>query len=143
MSDALNSPARTKRTIVIAPLRPEFDKFLYASIGDSTDGMPTSVLSALARQNLDPWEEAAKLAQLSRESAISRLTGLISTETSGLPAVPASAAVAARLVALLPRTDRFSIPSLGKSGGELRDLAPIVICLIVGAIILASILFGY
>jgi hypothetical protein len=37
----------------------EFDNFLYASIGADRNGMPLSVLSALARLDLDPWEEAS------------------------------------------------------------------------------------
>ena len=36
----------------------EFDRFLYASVGDDNNGMPLTVLSALARMDVDPWEEA-------------------------------------------------------------------------------------
>jgi hypothetical protein len=43
----------------ISFFRPEFDDFLYAAIYTDKDGMPLSVLSALARMNVDPWEEAA------------------------------------------------------------------------------------
>lgn len=144
LSKDQNQPTRIKRTIAIPPLRPEFDRFLYAPVSELSDGMPFSVLSALARQNLDPWEEAAKLAQLSRESAITRLSAVISTESGGLAPAAASAATAARLVALLPGADRFSIPSLGSSPlGEPRNLVPILIYLIVGALILASALLGY
>jgi hypothetical protein len=138
-----DQPARIKRTIAIPPLRPEFDKFLYAPVSELHDGMPFSVLSALARQNLDPWEEAAKLAQLSRESAIARLTATISSETGGLSPAAAAPGTAARLIALLPGTDRFNIPSFVKlPGGEPRNLMPILIYLIVGALILASALLG-
>jgi hypothetical protein len=138
-----DSQVRTKRLIAIPPLRPEFDNFLYAPVGEPTDGMPLSVLSALARQNLDPWEEAAKLTRLSRESAIARLTAMIFTEPGDASPAHSSAANAARLIALLPCIDRFSIPAFGKSpGGRPRYILPIVFYLIVGAILLASALFG-
>ena len=48
--------------------RPEFDDFLYAAIGSDKDEMPLSVLSALARLNIDPWEEAAELSELPKSS---------------------------------------------------------------------------
>ena len=44
--------------------RPEFDDFLYAPVGADSNEMPLSVLSALARLNVDPWEEAAELTPL-------------------------------------------------------------------------------
>jgi hypothetical protein len=39
----------------------QFDEFLYARIDEGSDTTPLSVLSMLARLDLDPWEEAAKL----------------------------------------------------------------------------------
>jgi hypothetical protein len=133
-----NSGARVKRSFGIPPLRPEFDKFLYAPIGELDDEIPFSVLSALARQNLDPWEEAATLAQLSRESAIVRLTSTISLITVGPSARSVPAGTAARLVALLPQTDRFAIAPPTSP----RIFTPSTIYLIVGAIILAYALLG-
>ena len=51
--------------------RPEsqYDAFLFASVCE-TDEMTLSVLSVLARQDVDPWQEAARLAQLPRDQAI-------------------------------------------------------------------------
>lgn len=128
------SVAKAKRPLAI--LRPEFEEFLYSPIGEFNDETPSSVLSALARQNLDPWEEAAHLAQLPRESAILRLTPMITSATGGSPAAP-SPVTAARLLALLPRPDGFKIPSFSMGRGEApRHSAPIITYLIVGAIIL-------
>ena len=42
----------------------EFNDFLFAPIGEDGNGMLVSVLSGLARLDVDPWQEAAKLAQL-------------------------------------------------------------------------------
>jgi hypothetical protein len=36
----------------------EFDAFLCASFGEEMNGMALSVMSAFARRNLDPWQEA-------------------------------------------------------------------------------------
>ena len=47
------------------PARIDFDEFLYAPIGADASGNPVTLLSALARLDMDPWEEAANLARLS------------------------------------------------------------------------------
>jgi hypothetical protein len=48
----------------------EFEDFRFASIGDERNGMPPSVISALAR--LDPWLEGAYLADVAVEGAPGR-----------------------------------------------------------------------
>ena len=60
-----------------APMLPEFDRFLFASVGEEVDGVSLSVLSALARLELDPWDEAARLAHLTREAAADQLARMI------------------------------------------------------------------
>jgi hypothetical protein len=80
----------------------EFDDFLFSPIGDSGAGMPLTVLSALARQGVDPWVEAAKLAELPREDAARRLTNWIASLPDAWSAHPESGTVAARLIGLLP-----------------------------------------
>jgi hypothetical protein len=82
---------------------PEFDEFLCAPIGEDRNGTMLSVLSALARLDVDPWQEATSLARMPREAAVVRLNALI----DALPHQPASAlpskTSAADLVALLPK----------------------------------------
>ncbi len=82
---------------------PEFDQFLGASIGEDRNGTALSVLSALARLDVDPWQEATSLARMPREAAAVRLTAPIEA-LSGEPAsaIPSKASAAA-LVALLPK----------------------------------------
>lgn len=84
-------------------LRSDFDGFLFAPIGEDSGngGMPLSVLSALARQDVDPWEEAARLACLPSETAIQRLTALIAALPDGRSTLDPGA-IAVRLIALLP-----------------------------------------
>jgi hypothetical protein len=96
----------------LAPLiGPEFDKFLYASVGEGRNGTMLSVLSALARLDVDPWQEAASLGRMPREAATERLTALIAAlpdePTADIPA----RTIAADLIALLPRTNSFNVRS--------------------------------
>lgn len=49
-------------------LESRFGPFLYAAVREDPDGGPLTVLSVLARLDIDPWEEAARLAQLGRSA---------------------------------------------------------------------------
>jgi hypothetical protein len=89
----------------------DFERFLFASIGEDRPGQALSVLSALARSNVDPWQEAVGLARMPRKAAAARLTRLIEE----LPREPAMdrpvEAIAGDLVALLPTGSTMSPPS--------------------------------
>jgi hypothetical protein len=92
----------------------EFDRFLYASVGEDNNGMPLTVLSALARVDVDPWEEASKLTQLPQESAVTHLASLLGT-LRNVPVVGLdSARIAAALIALLP-CPRDRVPPMLKA----------------------------
>jgi hypothetical protein len=60
-----------------APLRPDLHNFLFAAVGEEKNGIPLSMISALAQLDLDPWEEAGRLATLAKQEAVERLTALI------------------------------------------------------------------
>ncbi|PHO02164.1 hypothetical protein CSC82_19815 [Rhodobacteraceae bacterium 4F10] len=62
---------------VLNPHPPEFDQFLYASVGEDRNGYVVTVLSTLARLGLDPWKEAAELVTLERDDARARLGELL------------------------------------------------------------------
>jgi hypothetical protein len=83
--------------------RSEFDDFLYAAIGADRNESPLSVLSALARLNLDPWQEAAELSELPKGIAAARLEKLIARLPRGRWDEADLGAIADRLIALLPR----------------------------------------
>ena len=90
------------------PLRPDLDRFLFATVGDEIDGISLSVISALTRLGLDPWQEAGRLSSLSNREAVEQLARLIA-ELPGLFRPLAEAReIADRLIQLLPRhaTDR-------------------------------------
>jgi hypothetical protein len=80
----------------------EFDRFLYASVCDDNNGMPLTVLSALARMDVDPWAEASKLTQLPQESAVTQLASLLGALRNAPFAGLDPARIAAPLIALLP-----------------------------------------
>ena len=99
------------RSASAAFLGKEFDEFLQAPIGEDKNGMLLSVLSALARLDVDPWEEATKLARLPGEAATRQLTLLLARLPAGPSVRLDLGAIAARLITLLPRQGGFKIPS--------------------------------
>jgi hypothetical protein len=103
-----------ERSAPLARLSREFDAFLFSSIGEDRNGIPLSVVSLLARRDLDPWVEAASLANLPAEAAAQKLTSWIRTISDPLLALPDPGAMATRLVALLPRRLDADIQMLAK-----------------------------
>jgi hypothetical protein len=96
----------------------EFDDFLCASIGEEENGMALSVMSAFARRNVDPWEEAGRLSRLPRDVATRELCAMIAELPPGADrASPRS--IAERLMAPLP----FSVGLGGSSGTAPRRAA--------------------
>jgi hypothetical protein len=87
---------------ILNPHDPAFDSFLYASVGEDHAGSPVSMLSALARLKLDPWEEAADLAALSREAAELRLGQLLALCRDVPTLGQDHHAIATTLISLLP-----------------------------------------
>jgi hypothetical protein len=121
--------------------RREFDEFLYAAIGTERNEMPLTVLSALSRLNVDPWEEAAELCGLPNETAAQRLASLIARLPSGRWAQDAKA-IADGLIELLPRRSRSRIQGNEKGRGLQRMTnSPFVfVCVVVAlaALIMAA-----
>jgi hypothetical protein len=91
--------------------RAEFDGFLYAPIGADKNDSPLSVLSALARLNLDPWREAAELSEMPKDLAAARLEKLIGRLPRGRWGEGDLGSIVDRLIALLPRHPSRPIPS--------------------------------
>jgi hypothetical protein len=91
----------------------EFNDFLFAPVGKDKNDMTLSVLSALARLNVDPWQEAAALAQLPRETAAQRLASSIASLPDWSSTHLEYGTIAARLIGLLPRQAEARIPPRG------------------------------
>jgi hypothetical protein len=86
-------------------LSANYDDFLFAPVCEDTNGMPLSVLSALARVNVDPWEEAGRLAAMPQAIAEKALLSALDRVSGRSWKSPEAAAIAARLVRLLPHSD--------------------------------------
>jgi hypothetical protein len=95
-----------------------FGDFLHAPIGEEENGMTLTVLSALARVGIDPWQEAAHLALLPMEAATQRMTSIIAALPNGCWAKSDSGTIAARLTALLPAPKAAQAPPRGTAFGN-------------------------
>jgi hypothetical protein len=120
----------------------EFNAFLFAPVYEEKNETPLSVISALARLNLDPWEEAAALARLAPEPAARRLASLLAKLPHGVRRDPGT--ISASLVALLPQRPK----SVTESRGTILHPEPLngsqitsAICMICLAAFLTTLLF--
>lgn len=84
------------------PLRPDLDRFLFAQVGNEVEGVPLSVISALTRLGLDPWEEATRLSSFSEREAAEQLTRLLADLPGHPDHLRDTRQIAAGLVSLLP-----------------------------------------
>jgi hypothetical protein len=91
------------------PLRSDLNDFLFSPIASDANGMHLTVLSVLARSGIDPWDEAARLATLTRESATQKIVQMLADVPNGPSPGDQTASMAARLVAQLhsPSTPRL------------------------------------
>ena len=112
----------------------EFDAFLFAPLGEDRNGVPLSVISLLARMNLDPWQEAGDLATLPAEAAASRLALSLDSLTDPTLRQVDSRALILKLLALLPqrpplasRGPGAAIPAVAPASFRARLGAAIVI----------------
>jgi hypothetical protein len=99
----------------------EFQQFLYAPICEDHEGMTLSVLSALARQDIDPWTEAARLSRLPEETAVEQIIALLDALPRRIVASLDRMKVASRLSALLPRataSDLSGVRPAAAAGGQ-------------------------
>jgi hypothetical protein len=128
------------RTPPVANLGSEFDRFLFTLIGEERHEMPVSVLSALARSNVDPWEEAAALAQLPKTAATQRLRSIIAALPGRTAMHSDAGTIAAGLIELLPRRRHdFAQPreKVSDVGAMINSRA-----LMYGAFVLMAIMLG-
>jgi len=94
-------------------LRTDLDDFLFAPVADDANGMPLTMLSALARLGVDPWTEAADLAALTREAATQKLISLLAGVPNGPSQGTDAATAASHLVTLLHPPAKPRSPAAG------------------------------
>jgi hypothetical protein len=115
---------------VFAIHRSDLNTFLFAEVGAEAGGMSLTVLSTLARSDKDPWEEAGRLAKLPRLAAARELAKIIAAMPGSLWPPAESAAIARRLVALLPArgsgaaVSRFARAAEAETPGRVQVARP-------------------
>ena len=81
-----------------------YERFLCASVCEQNNGTQVTVLSALVRADIDPWEEATRLATMPRAKAEATLCSILRQISDHWTGTEVEA-VSARLVQLLPTKD--------------------------------------
>ena len=127
---------------LFAPLRPDLDPFLFAVVAEGENGIPLSTISALTQLDLDPWDEAGRLAGLAKGDAVEQLTGLL-LRLPGPSRPPAEEVrqIAIVLIDLLPCASWISKPAETRDTGSAttsRDRAFWVICCV---LVVTAVLF--
>ena len=117
--------------------------FLFASVGDEQNGMPLSVISALTRLDVDPWEEAARLAALPKAVAAEALAPMIARLPIGRLQPSDNLAITQRLVELLPASGQSALSGRKRVGAKDKryfQAVMLLACLALGAAVLSSML---
>ena len=99
-------------------LHSNLNDFLFASVGEEQNGVTLSVVSALTRLGLDPWEEAARLTPLPKARAAEALATLIARLPISRTLSSDDLAISQRLVELLP--DQKTVPMEGRKRAAAR-----------------------
>jgi len=82
---------------------PAYESFLYATLGEDMSGINVSVISMLARLEIDPWIEASSLAAMEDGEARKMLNTLI-VRFKDVPILgPDQGRIISALLDLLPR----------------------------------------
>lgn len=128
---------------ILNPNDPDLERFLYALVGEDSGGHSVSVLSILARLKLDPWEEAAALAALSREAAEQRL-GQLLARCLDVPALGRDPqAVARSLAPLLPnRGNRRDMSGAITRTGPMMSWSTILTIFVLGYVLIQTLFTG-
>lgn len=101
-------------------LSASYDDFLFAPVCEDPNGLRLSVLSALARFNVDPWEEAARLAAMPKQIAETTLLSILDLVSGRSWKSSEAAAAAAQLVRLLPRLDEAAATATATATADAR-----------------------
>ena len=102
-----------------------FTPFLFAVVGTETSravnrGEDITVLTALSRMGVDPWREAARLAELPREEAAAALAATFVNLPDARWAGGDAARAARRLVDLLPQRRLRPPATIGRPFFQMR-----------------------
>jgi hypothetical protein len=124
-------------------LHSDLSDFLFASVGDQKNGMPLNVVSALTRLDVDPWEEAARLAALPKALAAEALEPMVARLPIFRRQQSDNLVISQRLVELLPAGQQVATPCREQAGATEQkyfDAAMVLACLGFGAAALYAML---
>ncbi len=119
---------------------PDYARFLAASVGADGTGANVSVLSMLARLELDPWTEAADLAAMLDAPARKRLEALLARFDDVPIQTTEQGRIASDLLAFLPRRARIAPQA---SDGAVAQSAKLAMGSPIYWIVAAVLLFGW
>jgi len=88
--------------------------------------MRVSVISALARTNVDPWEEAIRLAAMPKAIAEKTLLSILDLVSGRSWKSPEAAAIAARLVRLLPQSGEAATIATKGTANAASEIAKVL-----------------
>jgi hypothetical protein len=124
-------------------LHSDLNDFLFAFVGDQRNGMPLNVVSALTRLDVDPWEEAARLAALPKALAAEALAPMIAQLTIFRRQQSDNLVISQRLVELLPAGQQATMAGAEQAVAEEKkyfDTVMVLACLALGAVVLYAVL---
>jgi hypothetical protein len=129
-------------------LSSEYDPFLSSPLWMDRNESPLTVMSALARLDIDPWAEAAALAALSKAAAIARLSALLGPLPGAPSTKPDRENLCQRVLCLLPgapaavRLPQPVAPTAASFGAmaRARPMASFVGWMVIAALIGAAVL---
>jgi hypothetical protein len=102
---------------------PTFERFLWADVGEDQAGVRVSVLSMLARLDVDPWDEASNLAKMQDAPARQRLEALLARFKDVPTLMSDRGRIALGLLAFLPRRATPVRPSLDGTAAQPAKLS--------------------
>jgi hypothetical protein len=121
----------------LSPSNSQFDSFLYAPLYE-TGETSLSVLSALARQDIDPWREAARLDQLPKEAAINSFASTIWKSDSERWSPTDASIIAASLIERLPSPRGSPVSSISIESANGKFMMWLVYGILLGSIAASS-----
>ena len=124
-------------------LHSDLNDFLFASVGEEQNGVTLSVVSALTRLGVDPWEEAARLTPLPKARAAEALASLIARLPIRRTQSLDDLAISRQLVKLLPAQRAAPLQGREQAGAEQKKYWAAMILLAsvaLGAAVLSHIL---
>ena len=115
----------------------QFDRFLFAPLHENGE-TPLSVLSALARQDVDAWQEAARLAQLPKDDAVNSLASTIWKSNTERWSASEASIIAARLIELLPSKNGSYNSSISTDNNSSKLMMWLVYGIIFGSVAISG-----